>query len=129
MAKNTVPVYSMKAESLGDRKYILFYVTEKRGRELLNECKANRVSKKQEPLKIQLIQLVTPDINSPCSIGFKEVQANVGLGSDGYVKRVREKVEMWNVVSNPRLTANAEKSAFMVSVRTLDELVRCGDEG
>jgi hypothetical protein len=103
LAKSKVPVYSRNATSIAERP--LTTVSDAEAAQMIADGKAKRVSQRHAPLRIQLIQLVTPDINSPCSIGFKEVLANAGIGDKGFVARTRDKVAAWNSVSEPRLRA------------------------
>lgn len=106
LARNCVPVYSKNADRKRERPIYYVSLTEAN---LLTEkdsdgdSKAVQVSKRNDPLQIQLLNLVTPDINSPASISFREVEAYVGLrGSSGYIQRVRDKVDSWNACGEPR---------------------------
>jgi hypothetical protein len=105
MAKNVVPVYSRNATS--SRETPLYYLSQKEAMALIENGQAKRVSRLKAPLKVQMLNLVIPDVNSPCSISFNEMEANAGLtGTKGYIRRVQEKIAAWNTVGEGRLVCH-----------------------
>jgi hypothetical protein len=105
MAREVVPVYSRNATSSKEKP--LYHVSRVEALDLIDLGTAKRVSARKAPLKIQLIQLVTPDVNSPAAISFQEIQANAGIcGTAGYIRRVREKVANWNSCGEGRLVCS-----------------------
>lgn len=104
MARNPVPVYSRNAVST--RETALHYTTKTEAEQLIADGKARRVSRPSAPLKIQLIELVTPDINSPCSLTFYVMEANAGVyGAEEQSRVSGEIVGPWNACGQPRLVA------------------------
>jgi hypothetical protein len=76
--RNNVPVLSVHGNTLR-------YVTLSQAQEMQELGSAKRVSRIKAPLKIQLTHLERVDGNSPASISYAEILANVGvpLGGEG----------------------------------------------